>query len=98
MVKIEVKQEHIDEGTEQSCFSCPIALAIADLLKEDFYARVFSLIEIRRERNHEILYSDKASSEMNEFMNMFDRGYPVKPFSFELDIPTELLKGSSNDS
>lgn len=75
-MKIEVTQTMIDEGEACSCFRCPVAIAIkrasADLTVG------FASAWIDQKQVH-------LPDDAMDFVNAFDGGNPVRPFSFELD-------------
>lgn len=83
---INVTQEDIENGIRHSCFSCPIALAVkretgcnCSVESANFHlkARIFMM------GSYEAYFPGK---EAEDFINNFDGGKPVKPFSFELDV------------
>lgn len=78
---IAVKQKHIDSGSPGKCGRCPIALSLKDAgLSYVAVGRVSfgygRLIERKR-----VLLPVAVS----QFIGDFDKGYPVVPFSFELE-------------
>lgn len=79
-MKIEVTQTMIDEGEACSCSGCPVALGI---VKSTGTKQVW--VEDHRawiDGNLKNL-PDPAVA----FIDAFDSGKPVRPFSFELDYP-----------
>lgn len=96
---INVTDEHIKKGARSSCSCCPIALAVNELLKDNFRVRIgASQYSIWPQY---IAIADKDGAAFRDyyinnrclgFIHMFDLGYPVKPFSFQLEIPEEFLK------
>lgn len=90
MTTINVKQHHIDKGWLCECRDCPIAQAVNEVLKQDHYAEVNRQnIAICNNLNSIILESPTSVS---KFVEEFDNGLHVSPFSFELDLPVEVLK------
>lgn len=81
---IEVRQEDIDRGVRGACNQCPVALAIrrtlpgiramADSLRLDLTPNYFVW----------------TPSVARRFILDYDRGQPVHPFSFPLEIPAQL--------
>ena len=86
-MKIEVTQEHIDQGIINSLVNCPIALAIKS---KGFNCRLDQLY-IYIDLKDKIIYIQTPKFVAN-FIKDFDDGRPVSPFSFEID--NEALLGS----
>lgn len=84
---IHITQEDIDNGVARSCIKCPIALALNRQAQLNFiYVDTrdrFSRCVVEYDIFKEIDLPHKAFL----FMKAFDQGKPVKPFSFELEIP-----------
>lgn len=76
---IEVTREDIDHGLAGSCGSCPVALAIRRRFP-DGWVRVGIRCVYAGGRAYHL------PSGAIEFIERFDGGMPVEPFSFELDI------------
>lgn len=77
---IEVTQEDIDAGIKKNCTKCPIALAVQRAFKN-------SSLEI----GGLSVYQDchkvcEMPYEARVFVQCFDDGKPVNPFTFELHI------------
>jgi len=92
---IQVLQSHIDSGNHGNCRSCPIALAVKDVIREGItpvvsVTRIGLLVDggIPLEYAWESSLPKIATS----FIVRFDASYEVKPFSFEIDIPSAHLK------
>jgi hypothetical protein len=77
---IHVTQEHIDKGLK-SCGGCPIALALRDAGFNDVvvFQRRFIYDARRGSPSHTL------PPEAREFIEKFDKGRTVQPFSFELE-------------
>jgi hypothetical protein len=82
-MKIQVKQEHINDGLRGNNSQCPIALAVGDAFPEA------KLVSVRSKSI--FVYHDpvgrkvfKQSEEVQKFVGEFDKGFKVYPFSFEL--------------
>jgi hypothetical protein len=82
---INVTQEHIDKGLRRQCSKCPVALAIKDVCKPETYVNVSSVIYVGGK------FSKAAPLDVERFIGRFDGSFSVEPFSFDLDIPAELL-------
>lgn len=86
MTTIEVKAEHIAKGERMKPGCCPISLAIKDRVDLGIGVRVY-LDEAC------IGFTDfELPFEARQFVRCFDIGVEVKPFSFPLDIPADLLR------
>lgn len=86
-VTISVTQKHIEEGIQQICNRCPIALAIRDLLPlhwpNDESVSVWGGAADLYPSKTRLLLPDAAI----QFIEDFDIGEIVQPFSFELEVP-----------
>jgi hypothetical protein len=86
IVKVNVTQKHIDIGVPKDCKYCPIAFALRDLGFKHFDVGVISI------NIFESAYGDvkriNLPKNVGSFIQDFDAGREVKPFEFELDIPT----------
>lgn len=80
--KIEVTQDDINNGDRDDTQSCPIALA---LLKAGFTEPRVDGCDICYTEGDKVK-SVMSPSVVRDFVKSFDRGLPVKPFSFELDL------------
>lgn len=81
MITVEVTQADIDAGIKESCVDCPIARAISRAVRVD--ARVGTYWVSWRIGNFltELTLPVAAVG----WIMAFDRGYPVEPFTFELE-------------
>lgn len=75
---IHVTEEHIRKGRRHSCSSCPIALALSEI--------VDSGVEVHED--HVVLPQtvEYLPFEAKLFIAKFDEAELVEPFSFELDL------------
>lgn len=90
LVKIQVTQEDINNGIKFKCESCPVALAIKRLLKPNVKVLVGDIISFMTNDSSE--WKDVVTPErVWDFLVQFDNKRPVQPFSFELDIPEDIL-------
>ena len=78
--KIEVTEEDIRRGKPQSCCSCPVFRAIARTTGKAVEVLCKS---IALGKEVEAALPEKA----RKFIEAFDDGRPVKPFTFTLRLP-----------
>lgn len=76
-MKIYVRRRHIRQGTPGKAFSCPIALAVAEI--------VGKVPDVE----NEVIYIGDGSfyvlpRSARRFIARFDFGKPVKPFAFTI--------------
>lgn len=95
-ITINVTAKDILHGKWADCTSCPVALAIRRRLKDHYYFKVNSMgLDIGPLY---IRFEDKVCS----FIYNFDFGGSfddkVKPFKFELNIPSRFLKTNVKNS
>ena len=86
-VEVKVTQSDIDNGVKNNCYSCPIALAI-DRVVGRFHVSVNALSA--KVGLWEGWWN--TSSQQSRFIESYDKGYRVEPFSFTLDIPERYLR------
>lgn len=95
MTAVKVTETHIRSGIRKTCSLCPIALAIGDVLKPDFEAKVrYGSVDLDHKKNKSQRRYRQLPESAKRFIRVFDgidEGQP-SPFEFELDIPAELLK------
>jgi len=90
MTTIHVTQEHIDRGAAGDCYACPVALAILDKVQPG--------LEIDVQPDQYSFYDDGYGEwkyfpiEVNKWIGRFDNDEKAEPFSFDLDIPSDLLR------
>lgn len=80
---IEVTQADIDAGESQSCTACPIALAVQRVFPEcriEVTERAMYLY-----RGEELEARANTPRTAARFVRLFDQGFPVEPFTFEVD-------------
>lgn len=77
---IDVKQLDIDTGLKGDCALCPIARALDRATGESW--RVHSSWATRSGDS----FKTHLPLEAVRFIDLFDEGRPVKPFSFDLEI------------
>jgi hypothetical protein len=88
MTTVNVTAEHIARGTRDSCRFCPVALAVKEAFPNIELVAVDSAHVTmgggpRRGGWIEIDLPDGAT----RFIETFDIGDPVQPFTFELNYP-----------
>lgn len=85
---VEVTQEHIEKGVRGECGSCPLSLAFSELFNQRvFVGRVsFSFPDVKKPLPH-----FRLPKIAEEFIDNFDKGKPVQPFSVLIRIPTAYL-------
>ena len=84
-LKVDVTWDHIDQGVGEDPYGCPIALAIGDLPNVMGGAFVDStMCEFTHHDCHvcDVPLPKKART----FVQKFDSGQDVKPFSFTLNL------------
>jgi hypothetical protein len=86
-VIVRVTQEDIDEGTKGDCTFCPIALAVDRALGGECCVAVTIFDVYITENAHAEVFP--LPSEARQFIQRFDKGKPVSPFEFELDLDAE---------
>ena len=78
-MKISVKQRHIKEGRRNASMYCPIALATQEAAGTENCGAGPCKMWIG-----DNFYSLPPSA--RDFVNYFDRGFPVAPFEFEIEL------------
>jgi hypothetical protein len=80
-VKITVTQEHINKGQQSNCKACPIALAVKEKYTDpEAYILVTGSISVYLPNEGLLIYT--LPKKAAKFIESFDRGLSVKPFSF----------------
>lgn len=87
---ITVTKENIEQGVAKNCRKCPIALAVAALIRPDVTLQIDEICCILNMGAHHDTFSLPCSA--RKFINHFDKQQEVAPFKFELDIPTQYLQ------
>lgn len=87
-VEITVTAEHIAAGKQCDCVKCPVALAIKDALHPLSIDVQSDLINFGLPGGR---YSPvHPPEEVSYFVDEFDDGLPVEPFTFTLELPDEV--------
>lgn len=89
IVTVQVTAEDIRLGLPGECSRCPIAYALLRLLPEPIAWHAGPMSLHVRNKDRELL-SMCVPVEARDFMYSFDRGQPVDPFSFEVEMIEEL--------
>lgn len=84
-MKIEVTQEDIIKGIRHAGDACPIALATKRTLGIGKVDVARDSICVQVETPHDQSEDIHLPQEASDFIEMFDLGEPVYPFSFEID-------------
>jgi hypothetical protein len=86
-VTINVTEEDIKQGEKQHCSRCPVALALRRVAKGEPAVIGYSIIF---SKDIEIETPDDVVEWIMDFDD--DDGCDVSPFSFEMDLPEEVVK------
>jgi len=94
---VQVSQSHINKGSGGCCKGCPVALAIAEIVKPELHTYVtpegLLLATFEKQARITIHWMKTFPPEVEAFMARFDRMLDVQPFSFEIEIHPDCLKG-----
>lgn len=86
-MRIEVTQTDIDKGEPGDCLRCPVALAFQRVPKVIGDAVVTDgEIELVLEDKPDVYTEFPSPCEVSDFIRAFDKGQPVTPFAFDLDL------------
>jgi hypothetical protein len=83
-MKVRVTRQDIRKGVKESQDSCPVARAIKRITHKKVYVDPDSIIVYYR-RDQSTFYD--TTSEVTDFIELFDDGGKVSPFTFELGLP-----------
>jgi len=78
---VKVTQEDIDSGLKSNCCECPIALAMKRISSMPSVGRLYASCSVNSVR-----YWGVLPLAAKEFIHLFDDGFPVKPFEFEINF------------
>jgi hypothetical protein len=93
--KINVTQDNIDSGTRASYRSCPVAQALHDATGQDWWVAAFSAGNSDRfVTNCKFLELPSCAV---DFVESFDKGHSVEPFTFTLDLLKDWTRMTNND-
>ena len=80
-MKIEVTEDHISRGIPDMPGCCPVALALTETVGSPAYLHIEC---IHFPEMDDLCF--KVPKSVEYFASSFDKGYAVKPFSFELNL------------
>ncbi len=93
MTHIKVTQDHIDVGRRKCTSECPIALAVASIVRPVVEPRVYTRsIMLRKTDPTERGIDFTLPQAAVDFIASFDAKMDVDPIEFDLDIPADFLK------
>ena len=79
---IEIKDKHIKEG-KRSCYDkCPTALAFIDAGYTDADVTYIHIAV----RKNGVVYAGAVSNQLRAWIDMFDMGSQMLPYSFQIDL------------
>lgn len=87
---IQVKQIDINSGVRKKAQYCPIARA----LKRHGFKHVSVGFVYMTYVSNTVYYSVTLPKRVRTFINRFDTGRPVKPFSFKIEVRDEFRVNS----
>lgn len=97
-VTVQVTADDIMSGEPGDCRSCPIARALENLLKTDVSFSVRTEVIVWHDWGHDGVAGEADLPQAaSDFIGRFDNADPVEPFSFEVDLPGELLAAVTGD-
>lgn len=79
---IEVTEADIEMGKQRRVDACPIALALERTSGRRFYVRCDDIVDAEEDKTSFAELPEEAV----EFIQDFDEGHEVHPFSFHLDL------------
>lgn len=99
-IRIDVTEEHINQGKPDICGECPVALAVREHFPGHIVSANFNNITIESFSSkythlsrYRLAYADRIDEhDVAEFMCLFDNGEQVYElvFDLEIDIPAML--------
>ena len=104
-MQINVTQDHIDSGKKDSCYDCPIALALTEQILlpngrkwcvECNHAKIHVELLAKKPVNYDFYNYGRTPLSWNVelFIRDFDSSIPVEPFSFEFAYKQEGLENA----
>jgi hypothetical protein len=89
--RIPIDEEHLSKGKSCAPLECALALAINEVLKEDFFSSVgpkeFHIFNSQIKK----VFTCRNEPEITKFIDKFEDGI-AQPTTIVLDIPAEFLK------
>lgn len=92
MTNVKVSHEHISNGEQKKCDKCPIALALNSILKPNLHVLVAVATILVDDVDGRTLACLSLPGTAARFALAFDKGLLVEQFSFDMEIPQNLLK------
>jgi hypothetical protein len=86
IVTVEVTQADIDHGEPGEPCVCPVARAIARVVAAEDWAPLVTATSVQFDADCADL-----PREARDFIGRFDSGQSVEPFSFQFDVPDDLI-------
>ena len=98
---INVTAEHIARGKRESCSECPVALAIAEVVREDIWIIVRRWVHLSWGYHQSIGHqSIGLPVDVVAWICDFDtrlNSPPMPPISFSINIRSDFLRASSKE-
>jgi hypothetical protein len=89
---INVTEEHIANGCRNSHCGCPVALAVGEVITNKARVSVGTSVWSLRDKDRNVLHKGDLPLDARNRICAFDHNHKMDTFTFELDIPKELLK------
>ena len=92
---IEVTRDFIRIGEREELCGCPVYYALKCALGQEIGAVYGTMVQLHRDEGGPEcrVYNIKLPRKVRFFIKRFDEGKSVKPFSFEIDVPTRAAAG-----
>lgn len=92
-IEVQITQQHIDQGEQASCTMCPYAIAVDDILDDEYCAAVYttSAVHIETWLGRRVKKSH-LDREDTDIIRRYDIGRSMQPHAFTIDIPRKYLK------
>lgn len=96
---VDVTQSHIDQGKAGDCSACPIALALKELIPDNFSVSVKFTVAHIVSHTYNTFRTIPLPKSAIEFIMDFDKHFPMSPFKFEVDLvlPSSIDDGHQFD-
>ena len=91
LLSVAVTAEHIRRGKRRNPHSCPVALALTDVLGPDFEVEVGESNHIIAWNKHDYPYAVRTPLSVDTFRRVYDSGTRVQPIQFEASIDQPSL-------
>lgn len=92
---IDVNQQCIDDGEAGACYTCPVALAFSNAGFDECRVDVTSVaFKAFWSYNDDYMFwsnSIPLPISVEQFINFFDLGLEVSPFTFTISVPMDIL-------